>query len=122
MRDTLPPKPHRMHEQVCSLAAREIIDGLPERFRPAPALRAAAIAIVFDHLRRGDSDGYALCYALEQMGVVHGSTKLTLALDQLALTALDLHHDGEVKHWLDTYNPTPEELALYERQISFGRL
>jgi hypothetical protein len=89
IRALLSEYPTRRASDVCLRAAQGILDALPPRFVPTGEREIKAIAIIAERLSHGDTDGFSLCWHLEQAGIVHGCSKLVAALEMHAESEVD---------------------------------
>jgi hypothetical protein len=110
IRALLSEYPTRRASDVCLRAAQGILDALPPRFVPTGEREIKAIAIIAERLSHGDTDGFSLCWHLEQAGIVHGCSKLVAALEMHAESEVDLALEAAIAEWMVRHEPSAEEL------------
>jgi hypothetical protein len=110
IRALLSEYPTRRASDVCLRAAQGILDALPPRFVPTGEREARAINIIAERLGHGDTDGFSLCWHLEQAGIVYGCSKLVAALELHAESEVDLALEAEIADWMIQHDPCEGEL------------
>jgi hypothetical protein len=110
IRELLSEYPTRRGKDVCLRAAQGLLDALPPRFVPQGEREAKAIGIIAERLSHGDTDGFSLCWHLEQAGIVHGCSRLVAALELHAESEVDLALEQAIADWMINHEPSVEEL------------
>lgn len=110
IRKLLSEYPTRRSSIVCFRAAQGILDALPPRFVPQGEREGKAIGIISEQLSHGDTDGFSLCWHLEQAGIVHGCSKLVAALELHAESEVDLALEQAIADWMIQHDPCEGEL------------
>jgi hypothetical protein len=110
IRDLLSEYPTRRSSLVCFMAAQGILDALPPRFVPSGEREGKAISIIAERLGHGDTDGFSLCWHLEQAGIVHGCSRLVAALELHAESEVDLALEQAIAEWMVRHEPSEGEL------------
>lgn len=102
--------PTRRNSDVCLRAAQGLLDALPPRFVPRGEREGKAVSIIAERLGHGDTDGFSLCWHLEQAGIVHGCSRLVAALELHAESEVDMALESAIADWMVQNEPSDAEL------------